>query len=126
MSQDHTREKQYQIMLEYRRQRGLESFGLMSSQAWHDDPKRLTFGDRSAGKLTIKPGPNNPVGVAWIDLDIPTYGIHGAPEPRLVGKAASHGCVRLTNWDVRQLAGAVKPGVKVAFVGATDPGPTKT
>lgn len=43
MSQDHTREKQYQIMLEYRRERGLESFGLMSSQAWHDDPKRLTF-----------------------------------------------------------------------------------
>lgn len=43
MSQDHTREKQYQIMLEYRRQRGLESFGVMSSQAWYDDPKRLTF-----------------------------------------------------------------------------------
>jgi 2-polyprenyl-3-methyl-5-hydroxy-6-metoxy-1,4-benzoquinol methylase len=43
MSQDHTREKQYQIMLEYRRQRGLESFGVMSSQAWHDDPKRLAF-----------------------------------------------------------------------------------
>lgn len=81
------------------------------------DPKRLTFGDRTMGKLTIKPGPNNPVGAVWIDLSIPTYGIHGAPEPRLVGKVASHGCVRLTNWDARQLASAVKKGVPVTFLG---------
>ncbi|MFC3067807.1 L,D-transpeptidase family protein [Phenylobacterium soli] len=85
------------------------------------DPKRLTFGDRKMGKLTIKPGPNNPVGAEWIDLSIPTYGIHGAPEPRLVGKVASHGCVRLTNWDVRQLASAVKKGVPVLFVGTERP-----
>jgi lipoprotein-anchoring transpeptidase ErfK/SrfK len=57
------------------------------------------------------------VGVAWIDLSIPTYGIHGAPDPRLVGKTASHGCVRLTNWDVRQLSSAVKAGATVTFVG---------
>ena len=43
MGQDHTKEKQYQIMLEYRARRGLETLGLMTSQAWHDDPKRLTF-----------------------------------------------------------------------------------
>jgi len=81
------------------------------------DPKRLTFGKPGYGKLTIKPGPNNPVGSTWIALTLPTYGIHGAPDPRLVGKTASHGCVRLTNWDARQLADAVKPGVPVEFVG---------
>lgn len=82
------------------------------------DPTRLTFGRAGLGKLTIQPGPNNPVGAAWIQLSIPTYGIHGSPDPRLVGKAASHGCVRLTNWDITQLAKAVKPGTKVTFVGS--------
>jgi lipoprotein-anchoring transpeptidase ErfK/SrfK len=81
------------------------------------DPSRLTFGKASDGKLTIKPGPNNPVGSTWIDLTKDTYGIHGTPDPRLVGKTASHGCVRLTNWDVRQLSQAVKKGTVVAFVG---------
>lgn len=91
--------------------------GVSHDPVYTYDPKRLTFGDRSAGKLTIKPGPNNPVGVAWIDLSIPTYGIHGAPDPKLVGKVSSHGCVRLTNWDVEELADAVKAGTKVVFVG---------
>jgi lipoprotein-anchoring transpeptidase ErfK/SrfK len=81
------------------------------------DPARLTFGKASQGKLTIKAGPNNPVGSTWIDLTKDTFGIHGTPDPRLVGKTASHGCVRLTNWDVRQLSQAVKKGTKVAFVG---------
>ena len=81
------------------------------------DPSRLTFGKAAQGKLTIKAGPNNPVGGTWIDLTKDTYGIHGTPDPRLVGKTASHGCVRLTNWDVRQLSLAVKTGTKVAFVG---------
>jgi lipoprotein-anchoring transpeptidase ErfK/SrfK len=81
------------------------------------DPSRLTFGKAEQGKLTIKAGPNNPVGATWIDLNKDTYGIHGTPDPRLVGKTASHGCVRLTNWDVRQLSQAVKKGTVVAFVG---------
>ncbi len=85
------------------------------------DPSRLTFGKASNGKLTIKAGPNNPVGSTWIDLTKDTYGIHGTPDPRLVGKTASHGCVRLTNWDVRQLSLAVKKGTKVAFVGVERP-----
>jgi lipoprotein-anchoring transpeptidase ErfK/SrfK len=87
------------------------------SPTWTYDPSRLNFGDKKAGKLTIKAGPNNPVGAVWIDLTKDTYGIHGAPEPRLVGKVASHGCVRLTNWDARQLAGAVEKGTKVIFLG---------
>jgi lipoprotein-anchoring transpeptidase ErfK/SrfK len=82
------------------------------------DPSRLTFTPKGAtGKLTIKPGPNNPVGTTWIALTYPTYGIHGTPDPSLIGKRASHGCVRLTNWDAAELGRSVRPGVEVDFVG---------
>ena len=81
------------------------------------DPSRLTFGDASKGKFTIPPGPNNPVGSTWIDLTVATYGIHGTPDPVKVGKTASHGCVRLTNWDASALGRAVKKGTPVVFVG---------
>ncbi|KQU95689.1 L,D-transpeptidase [Devosia sp. Root105] len=67
--------------------------------------------------LTIPPGPNGPVGSMWIDLSEPTFGIHGTPEPSLIDKTGSHGCVRLTNWDANELAKMVKPGVPVDFVG---------
>lgn len=81
------------------------------------DPKKLAWGPRAAGKLTVKAGPNNPVGTVWIDLNAPSYGIHGSPDPDKIGKTGSHGCVRLTNWDAEALAAGVKPGVQVAFVG---------
>jgi lipoprotein-anchoring transpeptidase ErfK/SrfK len=81
------------------------------------DPTRLTFG-KPKGKLTIQPGPNNPVGSTWIDLTKDTYGIHGTPDPKLVNKRASHGCVRLTNWDAAELGAAVQKGAKVVFLGA--------
>ena len=70
------------------------------------------FWDAKAGhsKATIPPGPNNPVGVAWIDLSKEHYGIHGTPEPSKIAKTQSHGCIRLTNWDVLAVAAAVKPG----------------
>jgi lipoprotein-anchoring transpeptidase ErfK/SrfK len=80
------------------------------------DPTRLTFGEPT-GKLTIKAGPNNPVGSTWIDLTKDTYGIHGTPDPKLVNKRASHGCVRLTNWDAAELGAAVVKGAKVVFRG---------
>ena len=86
------------------------------------DPMRLTFGDRSLGKLTIRPGPNNPVGSTWIDLTLPTYGIHGSPDPTKIGKTASHGCVRLTNWDAATLARAVSKNTPVVFVGSESAG----
>ena len=70
----------------------------------------------NTGVLTIPPGPNGPVGSVWIALDKPTYGIHGTPEPSKIGKTESHGCVRLTNWDARELAKLVKPGVNVEFI----------
>ena len=69
----------------------------------------------NTGKLTIPPGPNNPIGTTWIDLSEPTYGIHGTPEPSKIDKTRSHGCVRLTNWDVEELAGLVEKGVPVEF-----------
>jgi lipoprotein-anchoring transpeptidase ErfK/SrfK len=66
--------------------------------------------------FTIKPGPNNPVGVVWINLMGQGYGIHGTPEPSKVSKTESHGCVRLTNWDAGELAGLLEKGTPVAFL----------
>jgi len=54
-------------------------------------------------KLILPPGPNNPVGVAWIELDRPGYGMHGTPVPEQVGRTESHGCFRLANWDAEYL-----------------------
>lgn len=79
------------------------------------DPARLSYGP-GGEKVVVPAGPNNPVGAVWIDLSRESYGIHGTPDPAKVGKTASHGCVRLTNWDARQLAAAVKPGVEVKFI----------
>jgi lipoprotein-anchoring transpeptidase ErfK/SrfK len=71
------------------------------------------FWDATPGhtKATISAGPNNPVGVVWIDLSKEHYGIHGTPEPGNVGHTQSHGCIRLTNWDATKLAAMVSPGV---------------
>jgi lipoprotein-anchoring transpeptidase ErfK/SrfK len=65
--------------------------------------------------LVVAAGPNNPVGTTWIDLDEDGYGLHGTPEPEEIGKAFSHGCVRLTNWDAKELAAAVREGTPVYF-----------
>jgi lipoprotein-anchoring transpeptidase ErfK/SrfK len=54
-------------------------------------------------KLMIPPGPNNPVGTAWIGLDRPGYGIHGTPKPEQIGHTESHGCFRLANWNADHL-----------------------
>lgn len=83
---------------------------------WTYDPAKLNFG-KGDRKLTIAAGPNNPVGSIWIDLTKDTYGIHGTPDPEKVGKADSHGCVRLTNWDAQELGSAVSKGTQVVFVG---------
>lgn len=64
-------------------------------------------------KLIIPPGPNNPVGVAWIGLDRPGYGIHGTPSPEQVGRTESHGCFRLANWNADYLRQMVRPGTPV-------------
>ena len=66
--------------------------------------------------LTVPPGPNGPVGSVWIALSKKTYGIHGTPDPERIGKTNSNGCIRLTNWDARELAKMVQKGVTVEFV----------
>jgi lipoprotein-anchoring transpeptidase ErfK/SrfK len=81
----------------------------------HYNPK--LFWDVSDDKeaAILQPGPNGPVGVVWIDLSKPHYGIHGTSAPHTIGRAESHGCVRLTNWDAARFAQMVKPGVKAVF-----------
>jgi lipoprotein-anchoring transpeptidase ErfK/SrfK len=67
----------------------------------------------SYGKLIVPPGPNNPVGTAWISLSLPGYGMHGTPHPEQIGKTESHGCFRLANWNATRLAGMVEIGIPV-------------
>ncbi len=64
-------------------------------------------------KLILKPGPNNPVGVAWVGLSLPGYGIHGTPNPDKVGRTESHGCFRMANWDARTLLAMAWTGLPV-------------
>lgn len=83
---------------------------------YHYNPKYHFKGVHSRKTFTIRPGPNNPVGVVWINLSGEGYGIHGTPAPGKVSKAQSHGCVRLTNWDAERVAARVSKGTLVAFV----------
>ncbi|MDB6167699.1 MAG: murein L,D-transpeptidase [Verrucomicrobia bacterium] len=71
-------------------------------------------GKSLARKLVLPPGANNPVGLVWIGLNLPGYGIHGTPEPEKIGRTESHGCFRLANWDALTLASVVKVGMPVA------------
>jgi lipoprotein-anchoring transpeptidase ErfK/SrfK len=89
--------------------------GVQRNPKFHYNPELFwdaTPGDR---KATLQAGPNNPVGVVWIDLSKPHYGIHGTPEPSKIGHVESHGCVRLTNWDADRVSQWVKPGTRVVF-----------
>jgi lipoprotein-anchoring transpeptidase ErfK/SrfK len=79
------------------------------------NPDLFWDADPAHSKAKIPPGPNNPVGVVWIDISKEHYGLHGTPEPKTVGKTSSHGCVRLTNWDALTVAGLVKAGTPVIF-----------
>jgi lipoprotein-anchoring transpeptidase ErfK/SrfK len=84
--------------------------------AYHYDPKFRFKGVHTNRKLTVASGPNNPVGLVWIDLTKESYGIHGTPDPERIGKTYSHGCIRMTNWDALDLAKRVRKGTPVAFV----------
>ena len=87
--------------------------GVSKAPVFHYNPKLFWDADANEKKATIPAGPNNPVGVAWIDLSKPHYGIHGTPVPGSIGKTQSHGCIRLTNWDVMAVSTAVGPGTEV-------------
>lgn len=84
--------------------------------AFHYNPDLFWDANPAHAKAKIPPGPNNPVGVVWIDLSKEHYGIHGSPEPGQIGHTTSHGCVRLTNWDALRLAALVTKGTPVHFV----------
>ncbi|MEO8348349.1 MAG: L,D-transpeptidase [Acidobacteriota bacterium] len=84
--------------------------GVSKNPTFHYNPDLFWDADESHAKAKIPAGPNNPVGVVWIDLSKPHYGIHGTPEPSTIGKTQSHGCIRLTNWDAAELAQMVAPG----------------
>jgi lipoprotein-anchoring transpeptidase ErfK/SrfK len=85
--------------------------GVTKNPVFNYNPDLFWDADPEHSKAKIPAGPNNPVGTAWVDLSKEHYGIHGTPEPSTVGKTQSHGCIRLTNWDVLQLADAVTPGM---------------
>lgn len=88
---------------------------VIEDPTYHYNPKLFWDADPSHGKAKVAAGPNNPVGAVWIDLSKPHYGLHGTPEPRSIGKAQSHGCVRLTNWDALAVAAAVDASVPVVM-----------
>lgn len=76
--------------------------------------------EKVPGPLIIPPGPRNPVGRCWIGLSLPGVGMHGTPNPELIGKTGSHGCFRLSNWDAIRLSKMVDVGTPVKFVGHPD------
>lgn len=91
--------------------------GIAVNPEYRYNPK--LFWDAKAGdaKARIAAGPNNPVGAVWIQLSKEHYGIHGTPEPGKIGKTQSHGCIRLTNWDVQAVAHAIERGAIVLLQG---------
>jgi lipoprotein-anchoring transpeptidase ErfK/SrfK len=66
-------------------------------------------------EVKLPPGPNGPVGIAWLDLTREHYGIHGTNEPQTIGRAESSGCIRMANWDVLRLSRILKPGFRAVF-----------
>ena len=83
--------------------------GVARDPIFHYNPD-LFWDAREDARASVPAGPNNPVGACWIDLSKPHYGIHGTSEPAQIGRTQSHGCIRLTNWDVSELSRMVKPG----------------
>ncbi len=89
--------------------------GVAENPTFHYNPKLFWDADPAHAEAKIAAGPNNPVGTRWIDLSKKHYGLHGTPEPSAIGKAQSHGCVRLNNWDAERVARAVSPALSVTM-----------
>lgn len=77
------------------------------------DKSVLETGKRSDEAYNLPPGPNNPVGIVWLAINIPSRGMHGTPYPDQIGRNESHGCIRLANWDAWTLARRVTKGTPV-------------
>jgi len=82
---------------------------------WHYQPRLLARVPDDRPEARIPKGPNNRVGIVWMALSAPHYGIHGTDHPERIGYTSSAGCVRLTNWDARRLSKSIRPGVSVSF-----------
>jgi lipoprotein-anchoring transpeptidase ErfK/SrfK len=104
----------------------LKVTGVARNPTYRYNPDYAFKGVKTEKPFTIKPGPNNPVGLVWIGLSGEGYGIHGTPEPSKISKSESHGCIRMTNWDALQLASAVSKGTPVEFIGDERLQPSKT
>ena len=91
----------------------------VTAVAWNPpfnyNPDLFWDADPAHAKAKIPAGPNNPVGVVWVDINKPHFGLHGTPEPSTIGRSESHGCIRLTNWDATKLGRLVSPGTKVTI-----------
>ena len=90
-------------------------YGADTNPKFRFNPALFWDAKKGEKKAMLPPGPNGPVGVVWLDLSKEHYGIHGTPEPSLIGRTASHGCVRLANWNAARLALMVKPGTPAVF-----------
>ena len=89
--------------------------GIAKMPIFRYDKEMLQHGRRSGNFNLLPPGPRNPVGVMWIALNKKGIGIHGTNDPGLIGRAASHGCIRLANWDIVRLATKIKRGDNVSI-----------
>jgi len=87
--------------------------GMVELPYWRYDPQLLDTGKRGSDSLNIPPGPNSPVGVIWNGLSKPGIGLHGTGTPETIGRARSHGCIRLANWDAIRLPNLIRPGTTV-------------
>ena len=89
--------------------------GIAKLPRFRYDKEMLEHGERSGNFYMLPPGPRNPVGVMWIALNKKGIGIHGTDDPGSIGRAVSHGCIRLANWDVVRLATKIKAGDNVSI-----------
>ncbi len=88
----------------------------VAQNPWYSySPSNFVQG-KNTKPLSLPPGPNGPVGNIWIGLSKKSFGIHGTPNPSAISKTASHGCIRLTNWDANDLGKKVRSGVTVKFL----------
>jgi lipoprotein-anchoring transpeptidase ErfK/SrfK len=84
--------------------------GAVTMPWFRHDEGVLNYGVRTSNYYNLPPGPNNPVGVLWMGLNKPGIGIHGTNNPETIGRAASHGCIRLANWDAARVKDLVSVG----------------
>jgi lipoprotein-anchoring transpeptidase ErfK/SrfK len=89
--------------------------GVSWNPTFNYNPDLFWDADPAHAKAKIPAGPNNPVGVVWVDINKEHFGLHGTPEPSTIGRTESHGCVRLTNWDATRLGRLVGVGTKVTI-----------